>query len=80
LQPTGGLSRRHGPRAAAPAGEDWFRQYAAGIPDFPAEVRDFNVSGFLTGLGYTMGKKVAIDLFWLPPGYDPATGRVKPAV
>jgi hypothetical protein len=51
------------------AGEEWFAQYTAGIPDFPQAVKDFNVQDFLHGLGYTLGRRQDINQFWHPPGY-----------
>ncbi len=51
-------------------------RYAAGIPDFPQAVKDFDVSAYLISLGYTLGKKHAIDLYWHPPGYNAATGTI----
>jgi hypothetical protein len=57
-------------------GEAWLQKYAAAL-NVPEEVKGFDVQGFLKGLGYTLGKRTAIDLFWHPPGYDAATATAQ---
>jgi hypothetical protein len=57
-------------------GDSWFQKYAAAL-NVPEEVRSFDVEGFLKGLGYSLGQKTAIDLFWHPPGYAAAAAAAQ---